>query len=286
MASLTSAGPGRENPGTDATDGDGHVERAARAGLTARGVMYVTIGILAVRLALGGGGGSGSQASSSGALAALSRQPFGVVLLVAVALGLLAYGAWRAWQAWAGPYTDSAAPNFLVRLSFAFRALLYLGLSGAAWKQVFAGGGTQGGDTEQSLTAELLKTTWGTILVAGVAIGVIVVGAVLAYKGVTHSFLDDLSTRSMSRKERKTYKTVGLMGFLGRGVAFLTAGGFLLKAALTSNSDQGVGLDAALKELSQAPYGPGLLGLVAFGLMAFGLTCFIQARYARVKDME
>jgi hypothetical protein len=42
------------------------------------------------------------------------------------------------------------------------------------------------------------------------------------------------------------------------------------------------GLDGALLELSQAPYGGILLGAVAVGLFAYALYCFVQARYRRI----
>ena len=63
----------------------------ARAGLVARGVVYGVIGVLALKLALGSGGKTTSQ---TGALQTIASEPFGEVLLVALAIGLGAYALW------------------------------------------------------------------------------------------------------------------------------------------------------------------------------------------------
>ena len=63
-----------------------------RLGYAARGVVYVVIGVLAVKLALGDGGKTTDQ---QGALGTIAQQPFGKVLLTLVAVGLLGYAAWR-----------------------------------------------------------------------------------------------------------------------------------------------------------------------------------------------
>ena len=58
----------------------------ARFGIAARGVVYIVVGVLAVKVALGDGGKATDQ---QGALAAIAKQPAGTWLLAAVAIGLL-----------------------------------------------------------------------------------------------------------------------------------------------------------------------------------------------------
>ena len=64
----------------------------ARAGFIARGVIYVIIGILALKLALGDGGKATNQ---QGALTTIAQQSFGEVLLILVAIALAGYALWR-----------------------------------------------------------------------------------------------------------------------------------------------------------------------------------------------
>src|SRR5579884_3974327 len=68
----------------------------ARFGYAAKGVVYVLIGVLAV---LAGFGHGGSTTDRKGALITLHNQPFGVVLLIIVAIGLLCYALWSFIQA-------------------------------------------------------------------------------------------------------------------------------------------------------------------------------------------
>ena len=64
----------------------------ARAGLVARGLVYLIIGVLALKLALGDGGKATNQ---QGALKTIADRPFGKTLLVLVAIGLAGYALWR-----------------------------------------------------------------------------------------------------------------------------------------------------------------------------------------------
>ncbi|MFD6888013.1 DUF1206 domain-containing protein [Streptomyces sp. NPDC059957] len=65
------------------------MEVAARVGLCVRGVIYVLVGLLAVRVGFGGDSG-GKEADRSGAVWAIGEQPFGRVLLWALVVGLAA----------------------------------------------------------------------------------------------------------------------------------------------------------------------------------------------------
>jgi len=101
------------------------------------------------------------------------------------------------------------------------------------------------------------------------------------YRGVTRKFREKLKLRKMSDFEDKAY-SVGLIGFVARGVVFGLIGSFLLRAAYQYDPEEAVGIDGALAELAQASYGPFLLGLTAAGLFAFGLYSFVEARYREV----
>lgn len=71
-------------------------ELMARAGYIARGVVHTIVGSFAVVAALGSGG---RMLGMRGALQSILIQPFGVIMLLVVALGLLCFAAWRIAQA-------------------------------------------------------------------------------------------------------------------------------------------------------------------------------------------
>ena len=65
-------------------------ERFARAGYVVSGLLHLTIGYLAIRIALGVGGGTADQ---SGALAAVAAKPGGIVALWVAVVALAGDGA-------------------------------------------------------------------------------------------------------------------------------------------------------------------------------------------------
>ena len=86
----------------------------------------------------------------------------------------------------------------------------------------------------------------------------------------------------MSETEEAVATGVGIIGLLARAVVFCLIGLFLVRAAWEYDPKQARGLDGALLELAQRPYGGFLLGAVAVGLLAYALYCFVQARYRRI----
>ena len=64
----------------------------ARAGLTARGVIYILVGWVAVLVALGH---SSREADQQGALHMLAGKSYGLVSLWLLAIGFAGYALWR-----------------------------------------------------------------------------------------------------------------------------------------------------------------------------------------------
>jgi hypothetical protein len=74
----------------------GWEEALGRVGLTAKGVSYGLVGVLAIGVAVGVGGAATSR---QGALHDLAGTGFGMFLLVLLVIGFAAYAAWRVLQA-------------------------------------------------------------------------------------------------------------------------------------------------------------------------------------------
>src|SRR5688572_27190175 len=83
----TSAAPGRDVQNTRQW-----LEKGARFGHFTKGVLYGLIGALALQVAIGSGGRVAGEQEAVGVVA---EQPFGVFLLVALAVGLFGYAVWR-----------------------------------------------------------------------------------------------------------------------------------------------------------------------------------------------
>lgn len=237
----------------------------ARAGLAAKGLLYVLLAVVMLQLAIPGGGSE--QADSEGALRSLTGTTVGTALLTALAIGFGFYAAWQAWCVVTGDDTAS-------RLGAGARTLLWAGVSFNAG-QIALGGG--GGQEEESITAALLNAPFGTWLVAAAGVVIIVVAASLLRHIKGSSYLDDL--RPMPQRTRRAVSVAATVGLGAKTLVYGLAGAFLVRAALRHEPDNGVGLDGALSQVAQEPYGGYVLTVAAVGLMAYALWCGLRARF-------
>lgn len=248
----------------------------ARAGLVARGVVYLVIGVLALKLALGDGGKATNQ---TGALKTVAEQSFGELLLILLAIGLAGYSLWRLLRAAVGhgaEQRDSGSDRIAALAS----GIAYGILAITAVKILTDSGAGSG--TPKQPTGGVLDWPAGTVIVAiagGIMIGVAIYQA---YKGIARKFLEDAKTGEMSEGVRKGYTALGVFGHVARAVIFALIGYGLIKAAIDYNPQEAIGLDGALRELADASYGPLLLGAVAVGLAGFALYSIADARYRKV----
>jgi Domain of Unknown Function (DUF1206) len=253
-------------------------EVLARIGFVARGVIYGTIGLLAVQVAIHS---SNAKANQRGAMQTIEQQPFGHGLLIAVAIGLGGYALWRFVQAGFGRGPEgggsSSTSGRIVALA---SGVVYAGMCVLAVAVLL---GTSGqGSNPHSSTAGVLGWPGGQWIV-GVAGAIFIgVGIYQGYKGVTRKFLDQDKTEQMGRTARRWITILGIVGHLARMAVFGLVGVFVVKAAWDYAPKKAEGLDGALAKLAHQSYGPALLLFVALGLVAFGVYSIADARYRRI----
>jgi hypothetical protein len=278
----TDVGLGAENLGGKAKGQGEQLAHAktlgwlARAGLVARGVVYLIIGVLALKLALGDGGKATNQ---TGALKTIAGQSFGELLLILMAVGLAGYSLWRLTRAAVGhgaEQRDSASDRVAALASGTAYGILCVTAI-----EILLGAGTSSGTPKQP-TGGVLDWPAGPALVAIAGAILIGVAAYQAYKGLSRKFVEDAKTGEMSEGMEKAYTALGVFGHVARAVVFALIGYGLIKAATDYNAKEAIGLDGALRELADASYGPVLLGAVAIGLAGFALYSIVDARYRKV----
>jgi Domain of Unknown Function (DUF1206) len=256
------------------------IEHLARVGYVAYGVVYVLVGVLAVRAAFGGGGRTTGQ---EGALRSILLAPLGRVLLGMVTIGLLAYVMWRLFQGFLDPENEGRdAKGILKRFDHVINGLFHAALAFSAGQLVLGSGGGGGGSPDD-WTASLLAQPLGRWL--AVIAGVVIVGAGLYqfYKAYKADFRDELKLGEMGSRERAWATRSGRLGYAARGVVFGVIGVFLVQAALQTDPDEARGLGGALETLARQPLGPYILGAIALGLVAYGVFMFVMARYRRIE---
>ncbi|MET9617020.1 DUF1206 domain-containing protein [Kitasatospora indigofera] len=262
--------------------GRGPVVRAAgRAGFTARGVIYVLVGVLAVRIALGGS--DGKEADRSGAVAAIGEQPFGQVMLWALAAGLAGMALWRLSVAVLGRGTGE--DGWTKRAADLGRAVFNAFLCSGVLQTLLTGsGGTRSGDeSSKEYTATVLAWPGGRWLVGAAGLAVIVTGVVLGVRAALRKFEKKLDTGAMGRRVRPAVRTLGVVGGGVRGLVFAGAGVFVLLAAVTFDPARAKGLDETLRSFAGTAAGPALLVAVGAGLALYGCFSFCQARWYRLR---
>ncbi len=255
------------------------VEGLARAGLVARGVLYAMIGAVALQVAFGS---KDKQADKQGALTTLARQPLGKFLLVAVAIGFAGYALWRFLDAVLDTDGEGSDLSGVAKRAADFaRGLLYVSFFVTAVRLVVGNSG-QDQSKESDLTARVMGAPLGRLAVAAVGLVIIGGGFYSGYRAVSQKYRKKLKTAEMGPAARRAVTAVASVGLGARMVVYLLIGTFLLKAAISYDAEQAVGVDGALKRLADRPYGPLLLAVVAVGLFAYGLYSFVEARYRKV----
>lgn len=267
---------------TSAASGDWR-SALARFGLLAKGVLYGTLGLLAVEFARGQS--SSEEASPAGAIERVAQQPFGRWLLVLLTLGLVSLTIWHVVQTLTGdPVEGDEATD---RAKFAGKAVSYavvtaiaVGVLAANWGQ--SSGGGSGGGGEQEATATVLDWPAGQWLVGAAGLAAIGIGlyALVRYAAQAE-FMERLDRGRMGESLGKGVEAAGRVGYGARGVVFAIIGGLLIAAAVQHDPDEAGGISEALATLAEQPWGKALLWVVAVGLVLYGLFCLAEARYRR-----
>lgn len=254
------------------------IERLARLGYAAKALLYATIGGLAAQVALGTGG---EITDSRGALRTVLQAPYGRVMLVVIAAGLLGYALWRLVEAVTDPEgRGTDAKGIALRASYAVRGLLYLGVALSALR-LATGSASGGGDRQDEWTAWALDLPGGTLLVWAAGAGVVGFGLYQLYRAYAVEVTRRLELGSLSPDMRRWAIGLSRFGIAARGVVFCLVGSFLVRAASQHNARAAGGVEQSLDVL--AGIGTWPLAVVAGGLVAYGAYELLKARYRRIR---
>ncbi len=252
----------------------GWVPFLARLGYTAKGVVFILIGWIALRAGME----AGSPEGASGALASLADETGGRIMLILIAVGLPCHVAWRFVQAFLDPehHGDNDAKGVGVRIFHALSGVIYLSLAFTAW-QLGRGESSGSDDGQQVWIQKLLEQPFGTWLVMLAGIGVMLYGLHQLYK----SWKGDVNER-MTGTDAKVSRGVRILGRVGsaaRGVVLLPIGWFIFNAGRLYRVEEAANTEEVLEMLGQG----WLLMAVAIGLMAYGLHQIAKAVYRRIE---
>jgi hypothetical protein len=277
MASADETGQRAARTARQAADSK-WIERTARVGLAARGLVYVLIGILAFQIAFVD---RAERADQQGAFQTLAQNGFGKAILWLVILGFVGYGLWQASEAAWGHRTErDERKRTASRIESAIKAAIYLLLAVVAFRVVT--GTSRSGQGGEQVTAQALQLTGGQVLVGLAGVAIVAAAVLLAWRGLRTKFEEHLDLAELGPGARSALITLGKVGYVARSIVFALVGILVVVAAVTFDPDKARGMDAALRQVAAQPYGPWLLSLMALGLMCFGVYSFAESRYRRL----
>jgi flagellar basal body-associated protein FliL len=252
------------------------LDRAARLGFLAKGLVYALIGVLAFQVAMG----DQQRADQKGALQAISAKPGGSVVLWLMVLGFLAYAVWRFSEAAFGRRNETDEKKRTAkRLGSAANGVIYLAFAVLAFRTVTSSSNSSSG---ADVTAKVLGWPGGQAIVVIAGLVIMVVAVALAWRGLKTDFEKHLNTARMSRTTFTAVRRLGQVGYIARGAVFFLIGALVVKAAVDHQPGKAQGFDVALRSLAGAPFGQVLLIAAALGLICFGAYCVAEARYRRL----
>jgi hypothetical protein len=135
------------------------MEALTRIGYGARGLIYIMMGYLAVKVALGKGG---ALATPQQAIAAIGKSPAGLILLWVILVGIVAYSLWGLVRAILDPlHKGHDAKGLFARFGFLWSAISYAILAVPTYGYIRGISQSSSGAQTQKLLTSIMKLPWG-----------------------------------------------------------------------------------------------------------------------------
>ena len=262
--------------------GLGTLEPLARAGFFVKGVLYLVIGTLAIQVAARAGG---RVTGTRGALLTVLGQPFGRMLLLAAAIGLFGYAAWRIVQGVLDPERYGRGwKGIAMRIGFVARGVMHAALGWQALR-LHRGLSASSGAAERTVARELLAWPYRRV-------GARPRGARpdrLRHRADPRGL--HRPARARARREpaaarrRRWAVHVSRFGVAARAVVFIVLGWSAVVAGWSRDASEVSTTAASLRTLGSQPgeLGRWLLALAAAGFIAYGFYQIVHARYLRIR---
>jgi Domain of Unknown Function (DUF1206) len=249
------------------------LDRVTRLGFATKGLLTVTVGVLALRHALGQGGRLTGQ---EGAIRTLRDQPFGLAALVVLTVGLSAYALWMFVSAFVDPQgKGKRLVGIVERVAFLVTGIGYAVLAFGSLSLVLGRGGP--GTDLDDLAARVLTPVVGRWLVGLAGSAVVIAGVLQMRLGITAGFRHDLR-QDLSPWWRRITVASGRFGYLALGLLSLLVGSSLVRVAVEYDPSEAGGWDEALGLLSTFGEGTWVLGAAAAGLILYGVYFVLLVR--------
>lgn len=259
------------------------MERLTRIGYGVKGLIYITIGLLAIQGALGK---AKTPADQFGAIRTFGKLPFGQALLWIILIGLISYALWGVIRAVLDPFHKGTdLKGLIARGGYLISAATYTFFAWPTY-QLITHTRTSSGSNQAQFIGQIMALPMGRFLVGVIGAAAIAAGLYQVYLGIQSKFEKQFQTYALNHDQYKLAIQIGRFGTIARGIVFAIIGFFFCLAAYYANPSRAQGVAGALKFLAKQPYGLWLLGIVAAGLIAFGIYSLMTAAWFRFKRQQ
>ena len=258
------------------------IEYYARFGYGAKGVIYGSVGILALFEALDLT--RGETVGSEGALRAIAAQPFGRAMLIVTGISLMGYVVWRFIQAILDPeHSGTDAKDWLRRFSYACSGLAYIGVAYTALKILI--NAASGGKTTQERVFDLMNMPYGRWLVGAGGLIVFGIGCYYFYRAIKAEFRKRFKRHNMSDAAKTWANIAGRVGIAARGFVYVVIGVFGMRAAWNFDPSMIKTTEDAMAVFNDNPTDEWILAILGTGFIAYGVHMGFQAVYRSIDPL-
>lgn len=247
----------------------------AMYGCFATGVVYVSIGVIAVLslLKLREGG-----ADESSALMILNNSVAGSVLVWIVLTGSVSYVGWRLFEAIKDPYGYGQNVTGLAkRIGVAFSTLADILIVYSAARVVLRTGNIQANGVpheERKLVEQFLLQAEGPAIIATVGIIVLLTAAAQLVYGLTSGYRERAHSNKFAGLTVNVLPVLGWIGYSGRAIILALIGFSYFQSGVRKNSDYVINTDKAFDFIGDHA-GPAVFVMVATATICYGIFMFV-----------
>ncbi|NJN00045.1 MAG: DUF1206 domain-containing protein [Phormidesmis sp. RL_2_1] len=260
------------------------IEWYARIGYSAKGVIYGTLGLLALAQAMDLR--MGKAVGSEGALRAIAAQPWGRGMLMVLTISLGGYITWRLIQAILDPEHKASCQgkDILRRFSYACSGIAYAGVAYSAIK-ILTFSATSTGKTPEQWALEIILQPFGRYLLGTIGLSIFGIGCYYFYRAAKADFRKRFNRHAMS-SVAKTWATIaGRFGIAARGFVYIVIGSYGVRAAYEFEPEMIKTTEDVLATFDNNPTDEWILAILGVGFIAYGIHMGFQAAYRSIAPL-
>ncbi|PHR99004.1 MAG: hypothetical protein COA80_04500 [Leeuwenhoekiella sp.] len=253
----------------------------ARAGLFAKAVLFLAIGVLTTMAAFNLGG---FKTGSFTLMNFLAENAAGRALLILWAVALSGYVFWRVYESIADKREfGNDLTGIAERIGFGFGGLVYAFLAVSAL--LVALNPQTSSWLKETDMQQLIQTDLGKYTVMAIAVGML--GATLNefYIAISRKFSRTIAIESVKPFYKKLILTSGMIGYASRGITLGIASFLLWDSAFTNRDLEDTNKEAAFSVMEYL-FGNWTLGVIALGFIIYACYVFVEVRYRNLQTFR